>query len=63
MEKQIKKTIEREHNKLKFKCLFNDLLLESINFLEVKVYFKNGFYYKVKPKDNTILNKYLIRRF
>lgn len=53
--------INKEVMKTKFKIIFNNLLLDSENYLKVITLYNNGFYFKTSPKANTLLNKYLIK--
>ena len=45
----------------RFKVLLNNLLIESQNYVKVKVFYNNGLVFKVLPIENTEINKFLIK--
>jgi len=55
------KQIKKEITKTRYKVLFNNILLESNNFVKVKVVYNKSLAFLVEPVDNSILNKHLLR--
>ena len=53
--------IEKKTYKTKNRVLFNSLLVNSVNYVKVILYYNNGFRFKVFPIENTQLNKFLMR--
>lgn len=49
--------IEESIMKMRFKLLFNDLLVKSKNYVKVKKKYIDGLFFKVEPISNHILNK------
>lgn len=53
--------MKKQINKTRYKVLLNRLVVESENYIKVRVFYNNGLLFKVYPIENTLLNKHLLR--
>ena len=51
-------TINKSIEQTQHKVLFNKILTESFNYVKIKVYWNNGFNFKVYPIVNSQVNKF-----